>query len=283
MPERRLPLDAGKTMSNISDLFVFAIPLIPKHRAKNWQRVLDNLQATLQSILNQTDQNFMVLLAAGDEIDLPETNHMRVAVLNLQGDAQTNHNAEIYGASISDMNMKRGFMENEAKRIGARFLMHADADDLLSNRLVEFVRSTNHPNGYALTRGFVMNYASGKILPCPSEAIPVASFDDYCGTSIIYNMGDKPSDWENVIGIQGHHKARFLAKNAGNPLLEIDQRMAIYVLNAGENISMYSKTKSRSPDFAYYVLEGIEKHGSPMTKSQQLEFGLFFDNSLWLR
>ena len=40
------------------DLFVFAIPLVPRQRATDWQRILSNLRATLRSILNQTDPNF---------------------------------------------------------------------------------------------------------------------------------------------------------------------------------------------------------------------------------
>ena len=67
-------------MAASHDLFVFGIPLIPKRRANNWQRVLDNLQATLQSILNQTDQNFLVMIATEDAIDLPEINHGRIKI-----------------------------------------------------------------------------------------------------------------------------------------------------------------------------------------------------------
>ena len=54
-------LDQGKNWKmDGEDLFAFCIPLIAREKSKNWQMVLDNLQATLQSMLKQSDRNFIV-------------------------------------------------------------------------------------------------------------------------------------------------------------------------------------------------------------------------------
>lgn len=119
-------------------LFVFAIPLVSRRRARDWQRVLDNLQATLQSILNQSDRRFVVLIAAEDEILLPEVkdSHVRLCVVaGLDFERVNYHN------SHSDATLKRTLLSEEACKLGASYLMFADADDLISKHIVAYVNS----------------------------------------------------------------------------------------------------------------------------------------------
>ena len=265
-----------------NNLFVFAIPLISKRRAKNWQRVLDNLQATLQSILNQNNQNFIALLVTNDQITLPEINHPQVISLMLPDNDIADHNESGFVVSRKDASYKRYALLHYARQTDAKYFMHMDADDLVSNKLVSIVSKTNHPVGCVLTNGYVMDYQTGKILPCPSPGIPVQGFDSYCGSSIIYNLNAKSStnqNLANLIGFEGHHKSRSRAIAFNQPLLDIPEPLAIYVLNSEENLSINYGVEN---NFTKHVINEVDKEGTALNTAQILEFGLLFDNSPWL-
>ena len=182
-------------------LFAFSIPLIPRHRAKNWQLVLDNLQATLQSMLNQFDRNFVILLASTDELDLPELSHRQVVRVALRENYASHLQGNSHRDQLSDAGIKRRYNLNAARELGVTYFMHADADDLISNRLVEHVRHERHPIGYAVSQGLILDSRVGKFLMHPGPYSQGPSFSNTCGTSIIYNLDFKGSadpDWPNA-------------------------------------------------------------------------------------
>jgi len=265
------------TLSIDNGLFVFGIPLVPKHRSKNWPRVLENLQATLQSVLNQTNENFQVLIAAEDDIDLPEVRDDRVRVLRTIGPEAEQPG---YLMKNGDATNKRVLLCNHAKRLKAHHIFLVDADDLISKNVVEFVKCNPHPHGYAITRGLVFDCASGKLLPCPSNLINVDGFDTYCGSSLIYNLkrseGPPYDNWPIPVVQLGHNKVRKAMLESGHPLLQIEVPLVAYVLNSGENITMQEATDNPYLAFADYVTNAISTHGRPMSRQELDEFGLLF-------
>lgn len=260
--------------SQSESLFLFAIPLVPRRRARDWQRVLENLKATLQSILNQTDKRYMVLIATEDEIDLQEVTNNHVRLLKVP---KLNFEPVNYHNSHNDATSKRRLLSQEALRLRAAYLMLADADDLISKNIVAYVNRNPHPIGYAITRGMVFDYLTGKMLPCPSEMIQVDGFDTYCGTSLIYTLADNvrlPDNWPISIVELGHDKVRRTLREAGTPLLEIEEPLIVYVLNSGENMTMDPHDNNPYRAFAKYVSQAIATHGAPFSRAQLDEFGL---------
>ena len=138
---------------------------IAREKSKNWQRVLDNLQATLQSILNQIDGNFVVYIATNDQIELQEANDPRVFLVPVPSFKMPLIAQKEYNKSNFDANAKRVLLTEKAYSHNAPYIMYCDADDLVSNTLVQFVNQNPHPNGYAIRHGYVMDYSSGKRLP----------------------------------------------------------------------------------------------------------------------
>lgn len=262
----------------IEDLFVFGIPLMPSSRAANWQRVLDNLQATLQSILHQRDQCFHCLLAVEDPIPLPEISSPKVTLVNITESQKQSFHRNRYDLANRDAGFKRAVLRWHAAKMGATFFMCADADDLLSDRIVEYIRARKPKYGAALNTGYVMDGETGKCLAAPSELIPIDSFDTYCGTSIISNLrvdqGDTASPLEKIWDY-GHHLVRAAAIKNRTPLLDVFEPLAVYILNNGENLSLLQSNNSQHRSFAELTIDNINQHGSPLTKAQLEEFGLW--------
>ena len=264
-------------MSAPTNLFVFAIPLMPRQRAGDWHRVLGNLRATLRSVLNQTDPNFLVIIATSDSIDLPELRDPRIQILPVPQNNAVELEADSQPSSMRDKLYKQGVLATHANALGAGYLMQTDADDLVSNRLVAFVRVNPHPAGYAIRQGYAMDQASAKILPCPSKAIQVDGFDTYCGTSIILTLGAaaNPNAYgPDFVAGMNHHVIRSTMMKSGHPLLDIEAPMAVYLLNTGENITRLAGNMPEHIDFFHDVTMLVRAHGVAMTEAQREEFGL---------
>jgi hypothetical protein len=272
------PSGALRPLAEIEDLFVFAVPLLPRSRAANWQRVLDNLQATLQSILNQQDRNFHCLLAVEDPIPLPEISNPKITLVNITESQRRTFQRDNHNQSNRDAGFKRAVLRWHAAKMGATYIMCVDADDLVSNRVVEYTRARQPKYGAALRNGYVMDGQTGKCLPAPSEFVPVRSFDTYCGTSIISNLRcDQPDSSSKLAKIwdYGHHFIRAEAFQNNTPLLDLLEPLGIYILNNGENLSMLESNKSEQRSFVQRVVENINRHGSALSKAQLKEFGLW--------
>ncbi|MDQ1004178.1 uncharacterized protein (UPF0333 family) [Neobacillus niacini] len=59
----------------------FAISLKSKRSSRNWTRVQNNLARTLRSIINNTDQNFRIVIAGHEKPNITEMKHERVTWL----------------------------------------------------------------------------------------------------------------------------------------------------------------------------------------------------------
>jgi hypothetical protein len=260
------------------DVFVFAIPLVPKRRAKHWDTVIANLQATLQSILNQTDKNFHCFIAAEDPVFLKEIDSPYVTLIKVPNTEGLESATNDYAKSHLNIWRKRSIMTTAAIEINSKYLMFTDADDLVSNRLVEYIRTVKPEFGAAIRYGIVFDTKNGKCLPVPSEHVPVNSFDGYCGTSIVLTSRQATEEQSiafTALCTHPHHTVRETAANYGMPLLDVLEMMAVYVLNTGENISTMSSNNEGRLKFARTVITNIENYGMPMTKAQLFEFGLW--------
>jgi glycosyltransferase involved in cell wall biosynthesis len=260
------------------DVFVFAIPLVPKRRAKHWDTVIANLQATLQSILNQTDKNFHCFIAAEDPVFLKEIDSPHVTLIKVPDRNGLESANSDYAKSHRNIWHKRSIMTAAAIEIDAKYVMFTDADDLVSNRLVDYIRTIKPEFGAAIRYGFVFDPKNGKCLPVPSEHVPVKSFDGYCGTSIVLTSRQATEEQSNAFSAlctQPHHRIRETAAEYGMPLLDVLEMMAVYVLNTGENISVMPSNDEGRLKFARTVITNIENYGRPMSKAQLKEFGLW--------
>jgi hypothetical protein len=272
------------TLPNLEDLFVFAIPLVPKRRSIDWSRVLDNLQATLQSILKQTDLNFHCLLAVEDPIPLSEVDSSHITVVTISEAERLDFARDNYNMSNNDAGMKRARLLDRALQLGATYIMFTDADDLVSTKLVGLIRESKPAFGAALRQGFVLDSQAGLCVPVPSRFVPVDGYDTYCGSSIVFTLrnhnfeitvGSSYQNWPLNFWSLGHGQVRQKLIENKTPLLDIDEPMGIYIVNSGENLSALSSNIEGYRSFLKSVISNIKTHGRPLSKAQIKEFGLW--------
>lgn len=213
---------------------LFCIPLLPKERSHDWSRVGSLLSDTFRSLANQRSRRFEVLLCAHEVPDNLDTHGVPLhhVAPDWKPDEQRRPRA--------DKDWKIRLLGAEARRRGGGFVMQLDADDLLSDRLVEHVYAADDPNGYVLDTGYLLDRETGAIAPVPG-AWP-EPFDFYCGSCAVFRMtpDDLPRDrfeetsrWTTL---GGHHFWKKRARKAGRPLAPFPFPAAIYVQNNGENL-----------------------------------------------
>jgi hypothetical protein len=257
--------------------FAFCISLISRQRSKNWLSVLDNLQATLQSILNQTEKDFAVYIATGDAIDLRELTDPRIVCVVVPESSPPSANVNEFQFGTYDQFVKRTALVKHAQQLGVEYVMSCDADDLVSDGLVALVKETHHPIGYAIRKGYVLDNSNGKLMPCPHPLIAVDGFDSYCGSTIILKITtDVPWElnWPFDILDLGHNHIRKTLIEKQRALMDIDHPSVVYVLDGQNSMSRFLGNQKTETSFLEYVLGVLQKHGKIFSPILLREFGL---------
>ncbi len=253
--------------------FFFCIPLKSKRVGDDWVRVEQVLDRTLHSIFNQTDDNFTVFVACHD---VPETSYSdRPNLRFLQLDHPVLRDPELMRA---DRNLKMRRCAAEVRREGGGYMFGVDYDDLVSNRIVQFVRNDQDPHGYLLTTGYEGAAETGTVWCLPAVNRLGPAFDKCCGTCAIFRFA--PEDLPERHDDAGPHVFdRFCSNHAkweerslelGRPLSALPFRGAIYVVDSGMQISRWSG--NRGPRMRLNEMLGRKR---PMTAAERSEFGLF--------
>ena len=128
----------------------FAIPLKPRRLSRDWGRVAALLEATLRSVLWQTDPDFRMLLAVADPPPV----------------ALRDPRIEVIEVPPATSEPRRGFrdrrrrilaMAGEVCARGGDIFVPVDADDLPSRRLARFLNTRPHADGFeAPPRGGIL-------------------------------------------------------------------------------------------------------------------------------
>lgn len=224
----------------MSDIVTFGIPLISRAAARDWPLIETLFNATLASIYNQTDQNFRIIVASNGRPALRVPIDDRIEFID--------HPRSIphgFEEGCIDAGNKRWEIAARHVELGGGNIMFLDADDLISSRVVEFVRQTRDPNGCIVTNGYVMNWTTGALAPFPLSFMKPESFHEVCGSCAVLNISradlhDKGADgktrYERIYGL-GHHLLRDAMIAEGRPAVPFPFPAAIYVLYTGQNIS----------------------------------------------
>ena len=220
-------------------VFVFGIPLIARSAAYDWDVVVHHFNATLGSIFNQTDPNFRVIVACTGrpEVRIPVDERLEfVDVPEIPITRRWKPYEDIVRRRRAILD--RGFGDGEA------YLMFADADDLVSNRLVAHVREEGHPFGHVVTIGYAFDSKRGQLSQFPIDGDQTRRFDSTCGTSAVLRVNaDEVRDQRNPEGYLsmafrgGHEKVGRSSAAAGRPLEPVPFRAVVYVRNYGSNLS----------------------------------------------
>jgi hypothetical protein len=153
--------------------FAFAIPLKSKLVSRDWPTVGRLLARTLRSLFNQSNPNYRIFLSCHEIPEIPELRDPRVEILQAKFDIPIYH-AEF----MIDKHRKRELIAARWRTLGGGYMMTVDADDLVSNRLVEYVMNQPSRRGFLVTRGYDLSERSRKVNVAPR-------FYKLCGTNCV--------------------------------------------------------------------------------------------------
>lgn len=220
-------------------MFYFCIPLISKAASKNWEVVTELFNRTLWSCYNQTNKNFKILIACHD---IPILNHVydeRVEFLIVDSAIPTTQHEKMI-----DKGYKTHTLAMKVRELGAGYAMLVDADDLVSNRIVQYVYNNPTNSGYYVKTGYAYFIGTKyfKVLKKFSS-----------GTAFIihYNIDELPNEYPLVMTDNNKNEKCLMRKRHGDileacvelnkPLKPLPFKGAVYVLGTGENHSLYGK------------------------------------------
>lgn len=152
----------------------FLIPFKPRTTEHSWATDQELLKKTIASILNQVSENFRIYVIYTDlpdsKLDDGKVQYIKSPFPFLQYD-DIPANEEMLPYHKDKRLMEKRFDKGKkltyggmvARQDGCTYLMAVDADDLISNRITEFVDKHNNHNtapGWYIDKGYVLQTGS---------------------------------------------------------------------------------------------------------------------------
>jgi hypothetical protein len=209
--------------------FFFGIPLRSRQASRDWRRVCALLDATLNSTLRQLNPDIEVIIAC-HELPTTRSGDSRVTFLRAKHTRPGDRLEQMF-----DKRSKKIMLAEETCRRGGGYLMLLDSDDLVSNRLAEFVVQQHNKKGYVVDQGYIYDARLRTLAR-------LEDFDRVCGSSVILYLSpadcrDPQFAWREYVGDTWHGEFRARSADIGRALEPLPFPAVIYVANNGENHS----------------------------------------------
>ena len=220
-------------------MLAFITSLRHPKTAKSWNHNLRLLERTLRSVCAQSDGNFRVLVVCNEKPEL-HFNHPNVEFLPVDlpppvdsfdqlirnVDAIRNDRGKKYLAALYHLRIAN-----------PSHVMFFDADDCVSNRLVETVLAGPPDTSWYVGDGYL--YSEGSSLIYRIDGV----FNQTCGTCHIFNyrVFDLPEDRTSISDewirqtLGSHKNVEAFLREKSAALQKIPYRGAVYIINTGEN------------------------------------------------
>jgi hypothetical protein len=219
-------------------MIVFIVPIKSSQLSNSWEQVCKLFERTLRSICQQTHADFRVICVCHEK---PEINFSYPHISYLEVDLPIPYwNKKIFvreeiGNQRVDKGRKLWLGLEEASKFNPSHVMFVDADDCISNRIVEFVKGQDPDrNGWFFARGYEYEENSDKIFLRRKE------FNQKCGTSYIFKFDLVFPQWVEFDSItrdyQRHQMFGKYLADRGTPLSPLPFLGSIYVTDNQENI-----------------------------------------------
>lgn len=215
-------------------MIYFGIRLQSKQVSKDWELVSELFNRTLWSVYNQTDPDFHIIVACHEIPILRHVYDERVEFIQVCAPIPQSHDE-----MMVDAGYKTHTIAMRIRELGGGFTMMVDADDLISNRVAEFVNKHQQYDGW--TTGNLYYYQFGTDYLMYGHHFP-------CTHIIKYFVDELPSEYPEVMTnnndslpwiIRKRHGGLDKAcKEAGKKLHKLPFRAYVYVRNTGFNHSL---------------------------------------------
>lgn len=213
----------------------FAISLRSKRTTTDWDRAVLLLSRTLDSVLNQTSRDVRAVVGCHEYPDALSIADDRISF------EQVDYPPPIYKDEwVVDKQRKREIATLSAYRMGCTYVMPLDADDLVSNRLAEFVLGQGAEFGYIVEKGYEYSFERD----CFSYAPRLSRVCGSCGV-FRWQEGDlpktpwEPGDFAYREQVNTPHPGwKRRNQEVNRPLVPIPFPAVTYVVETGQNISV---------------------------------------------
>jgi hypothetical protein len=212
---------------------VFIIPVKSAVISPSWEKFSRLFERSVRSVCQQTDQDFKVVVVCNEK---PLTNfeHPNLYYLEVDFTPPTPEASDefigLHSPKEADKAKKilAGF--EYAQRFDTTHVMVVDADDCVSNRIVEFVKRNPNIDGWYSNMGYVYKEGSKLIFKKMDD------FSSLCGTCLIV----KPEFLKGLVSPEMYFRHPKRTLENGYKMKTLPFPAAVYTIN-GENYFMTEK------------------------------------------
>lgn len=205
--------------------FAFVTSLRARALAADWHHHVALLERTVNSFLAQSDPEIAVVIVCHDRPAL-KVRDPRVHITSVDFPLPRRE----FDDMTVDKVLKVSIGAQWAIDHGCRFLMYADADDLVSRRLAAHARQHRDANGWFFADGYAHQYGR----PWVSVS---ANHDQRCGTCAVFrtdalSFAHDPlyrGGWVESVAAFGHTGYREIMAGAGRPLAPLPFPGSVYI------------------------------------------------------
>ncbi len=229
---------------------VFIIPVKSKTVTSDWDVFSRLTNRCINSICNQSNTDFKILIPCHEIPDTEFSNDPRVEFLRMEFSPPALNNNEDLWKLRADKGRKIKFAADHAIKMGASYVMTVDSDDCISNKICKFVNKNGSDSisGWHVKKGYL--YPEGKRY----LYLNIKNFHTICGTCVII----KPELIDLMYGKNfwfDHERTNF---ENGLSLLPLPFPGAIYSMLNGINIRLDVKEMKKRTKFNPYSSEAIK-------------------------
>lgn len=231
-------------------MIYFGIPLRSKETSKNWDMVSMLFNRTLNSVYNQTNSEFKIIVACHDIPVLNREYDERVEFIKVTSPMPKNKEE-----MMIDKGHKIHTIAMRIREYGGGYTMMVDADDLISNRIADYVIKNDSENGFISQNGYYYHIGNNYIKKghkFPNGSSTIVKYDINDLPNVYYdNMTTNNNENPHIIR-KRHGDIPRICKELGRKLAPLPFIASIYVRDTGDNHSLIGKSESK-----FRVLEQI--------------------------
>ena len=261
----------------------FVVPIKPRRFSSNWQKDNRLLERTLGAMLSQTNQDFKIFIPYTDK---PEISFDHPAICWIPFDLPFVETKDIvdfetrikrwmpdpvYVSKMFDKGRKIRLGCQYAKEAGCHFIMAVDSDDLISNKLAQFVNEAPKDSvGWVLRNGY-MHLESLNILIKKKDIFKVNGSTNIINEKYVPNPNFESKYYYDFNFFEGHGYLPLRMKEMYNKQQEALPFVGVVYTIHSDNASHINKILSLKN---IKTLAKIALHGKLMNKKIVKEFNL---------
>jgi len=222
-------------------MITFIIPLQSREASKSWTHVKALFFRTYQSVINQTNAGFKVVVVCNESpfTQEPEFPQVKVVVDEFKI-------PETPEERMLDKWKKVHRALVEIAHEFTDYVMVVDADDLITNKIAEFVNQERlNPSGWLVDKGYIFDEGLNQLYTR-------SLLSKICGTSSIIRLHQadlpitKEEECHHFMLSHGHTKIDEYFEKLGAPMEILPFRGVIYMTGTSENHTGIEVSRLRS-------------------------------------